>query len=655
MNHKSLFLLSYIIYFTTTVLAQQQEVEPFLEQQKDFSDISDLIELLDELEKNPIDLNQATVEQLTVLPWISDVLAVVIIDYRNQIGGFENIEELTRIKNMNPEMIQILKKYLTVSSKKFEKKISFSTKTRISRKLEKCEGLRNGIYYPSPNKVYNRFMLNYRNYLRFGILTEKDCGETKIDDLKLYFLNYQNKLKGNKLIFGNYRLEFAQGLLFGNPYGYYKSNAPIYPAKRRGRELLEYTLVDENASLYGVAGKFCFKIYQFIFFLSSAKIDATINLDGTVRNFYRSGYHRNFLELNKKDQLREQLVGTRLCIKPAPYFTLGMTYYQSLFDRNGALKNENEYQFSFNRINELVGIDYNLALSQFSLFGEAARSKNNGFGILVGVLTNTKPLEVVILARKYSKNLISLHGNSFGECSYYPRNEQGVYFGFQFNPLKNLKFALYFDQFKFPWCTYFIPMPSGGTDFFLRAEHKPLKNLVLYLQFKFSQKDKFKTEQKIIIPRSQKIIRFQLEYIIWNTVRIRHRTEKIWGIYTYYKQLPHYNNDRFEGALLYQDLVLHLKNNFNIAARITFFDTDGYESRLYQFEHDVPGMLTNKMLYGTGNRWYIMLQWKFKSVIKLSMKISSTQYHHVNSIGTDADMILGNTLNSINLQLETNW
>ena len=652
MRFKLLILLFYSGYFTIAGVAQHPDIEFLLEQQNEYSDVSDLLDLLEELEENPINLNHATVEQFTVLPWISDILAVAIVNYRNQVGGFKTIEELVQVKNFDPELLPIFRQYFYISTVKGENHFSVTTKNRYSRKIEQNEGLKNGIYYPSPAKIYNRYMLTYRNSINLGILLEKDTGEQQIDDLKLYFLKYYTPSEKIKLIIGNFRLEFGQGLIFGNPYSYYKGSTPIYPAKRRGRGILQYTLVDENASLYGIAGQVCLKIYQFSFFLSSAKLDATVNPDQSVKNFYRTGYHRNPLELNKKDRLTEQLVGGRLCLNPSLHFSMGITYYQSLFDRLGVIQNENDDKFSQNtKINELIGFDYNLTLGHFNFFGEAARSKNRENGLVAGILTEVNPLKLLILVRNYSKDFISLHGNSFGEHSYSPQNERGIYFGFQINPLYNLKFSVYFDQFKHHWRTYFVPMPSTGKDLFFRIEHHPMKKLLFYLQVKSSQKDNYISNYKMITPRNRNNLRLQVEYQPWDFIKLRQRFEKSW---VNYKIILPQVIDKYEGILIYQDLNIQLNTYFKLAARITFFDTDLQEIRLYQFEQAVPGMMTNTMLNGIGNRWYLFIQWKLKSILTFSLKFGSTQYYRDNSIASNADEVLGDTLNSINLQLDVN-
>jgi len=651
MTFKLLMLLLLSFCLTSSLVAQDPQLEQLLEQQKQYSDISELIELLAKFEKEPIDLNRATAEQLAQLPWISTVLAVAIVKYRTGYGRFRQVDDLQKIPGFNPELLPILKKYVTVAAQKKAPELDLSTRVRVSRNLE---GNNTPDNYLLPFKTYQRLILTYGNHIRMGGLLEKDRDERRLDDLRLFFVEYHDRFGGNQLILGNYRLEFGWGLVFGNPYAFFKGTDPIYPAKRRGRGMLGYTLVDENASLYGLSGQFCSKIHRFVFFISSAKLDASLDSRGYVTNFYRSGYHRTSAELNRKDQLSEDLFGARLFINPTDYFSMGLTYYQSRFDRPVARSNNSWQRFAFaGKMNELVGMDFSLTVGQFNWFGEMARSKNHGFGMLTGCHIDTRPLELVILVRNYSKNFTSFHANSFREQGQTPQNEQGVYFGVELRPRRRLKFSLYFDQFRFPWRTYRLPMPSGGKELFFRTKYKPMKNLALSLKFTSKQKDQKISGIPAIVVRHQKRLRFQVEFRPGGKLRFRNRIERSWT--NYGDDMTFHRAPHFTGILLYQDISLAFSKQFDLAARITFFDTDGYESRIYQFEHDVPGILTNQMLYGTGSRWYFRFRWRISAAIRLSMKISSTQFLRGKTARRDLELITANSLNSIKLQLETNW
>ena len=192
MTGKLLLSMVLIVGFSSAMIAQQPEIEQLLEQQQEYSDISDLLEMLAELEQNPLDLNIATAQQLAVLPWISDVMAFMIIQYRDKVGSFKSIEDLAQVENFDPDLIQVLRNYLTVSLPKTGRNLSLSVKTRISRKIENPGSSEDSKYYPSPTKLYNRLNLYYRNHVRIGLLLEKDSGERQIDDLRLYYLSYCN-------------------------------------------------------------------------------------------------------------------------------------------------------------------------------------------------------------------------------------------------------------------------------------------------------------------------------------------------------------------------------------------------------------------------------------------------------------------------------
>ncbi len=61
-----------------------------------------------------IELNQATVDQLTEIKGIGNYTANAIINYRNQIGGFSNIVQILEIKSINKQNFDFFKNQLIV-------------------------------------------------------------------------------------------------------------------------------------------------------------------------------------------------------------------------------------------------------------------------------------------------------------------------------------------------------------------------------------------------------------------------------------------------------------------------------------------------------------------------------------------------------------
>ena len=63
-----------------------------------------------------IDLNLSTAQELEVLPGIGPVLAQRIVEYRNQVGSFQSIEDLDEVKGIGTKKLQVLRPLLKVSS-----------------------------------------------------------------------------------------------------------------------------------------------------------------------------------------------------------------------------------------------------------------------------------------------------------------------------------------------------------------------------------------------------------------------------------------------------------------------------------------------------------------------------------------------------------
>ena len=86
--------------------------------------------------------------------------------------------------------------------------------------------------------------------------------------------------------------------------------------------------------------------------------------------------------------------------------------------------------------------------------------------------------------------------------------------------------------------------------------------------------------------------------------------------------------------------------------RYILFDTDSYDSRVYQYESDVEGNFSNPPLYGKGTRWYIFIGYDVFQKIRVSAKYSETKKLNTLVIGSGNDEISGNFDNQIALQMD---
>jgi hypothetical protein len=61
------------------------------------------------------------------------------------------------------------------------------------------------------------------------------------------------------------------------------------------------------------------------------------------------------------------------------------------------------------------------------------------------------------------------------------------------------------------------------------------------------------------------------------------------------------------GSLVFQDIRWTVRRYATLNARITMFQTDDFQSRVFQLESDVAGSMTIPALHGTGVRTYVSL------------------------------------------------
>ncbi|MFN0157897.1 MAG: hypothetical protein ACKVRP_07480 [Bacteroidota bacterium] len=114
--------------------------------------------------------------------------------------------------------------------------------------------------------------------------------------------------------------------------------------------------------------------------------------------------------------------------------------------------------------------------------------------------------------------------------------------------------------------------------------------------------------------------------------------------------------DRSEnGYLLFQELRYRTSESLTLEFRMVFFETDSYDSRLYEFENDLRGVFSNPALYGSGRRWYVLARYKVNHVLALSMKYAETQRDGVTSISSGPSEIVGDIDNRLSMQLDWQW
>ena len=107
-----------------------------------------------------------------------------------------------------------------------------------------------------------------------------------------------------------------------------------------------------------------------------------------------------------------------------------------------------------------------------------------------------------------------------------------------------------------------------------------------------------------------------------------------------------------KGMMFLSDFRATIFKGLNLSARVMYFRTDDYDSRVYEYESDIRGVYANTMLYGKGTRWYMMLVYKPFDFMELSGKYSQTYMDGAKTIGTGDDTIFNDINNHLNIGIE---
>ena len=251
-----------------------------------------------------------------------------------------------------------------------------------------------------------------------------------------------------------------------------------------------------------------------------------------------------------------------------------------------------------------------------------------------------------LMHRYYERNYRSLFSNAFAEGSE-PANEQGIYIGTTIKPTDFITINAFYDRFTFPWLRYLVNAPSHGTDWLTQINYSPSKKLGMYLRIR--QRDKFTNynlpdELDYIVPVQQINYRYEISYTLSRALRMRDRIEYI-----------HFDNGtkKENGYMIYHDVILKIPGkHITLTGRYALFDTDGYDSRLYTFESQIPGSYAIPAYYYRGSRTYLMINYSINRRIDLWIRWGQTYYSNQKVISAGSlTEIIGNVKSDIRAQV----
>ena len=672
-----LFIIPYSVYSQSIPDIEKLLETNDIESSEDYYE--DMINSLIRLSAQPINLNSAGFDSLKMLFFLSDAQIDNLLDFRKKHGPFTHPNELLLVTGISQQNLSNIKPFIRIGTytpekqsryhlsqeilarlkmtrpkqagyKKYSRKAFLYEKDYLAKKQSRFQG--------PPVGTLLKYKISNQQHWQGGLTLENDPGEnyfsksqkTGFDFLSAHACYTPGKII-HRIIVGDYKLQWGQGLLAWSGYSSGKSTSTLSNEKS-GNGIAPYTSTDENRYLRGMAVSLHpTRTITTEIFVSYKKTDGNLaDLDTlspkTVQTatLYETGYHRNLSECEKKHNLKEFTTGLSTHLNHR-YFRIGVqllhyNFSPALTIGKAAYQQYNETGHQ----RTLVSVDYKTGGYHFYLFGETARSDNGTWATVNGLRYSGIPrFALCALYRHYDKGYHSHYNSGFAEYSN-TTNEEGLYLGLESTPFRSLKINAYYDRFRFFSPRYQATIPGNGQEIvgdvtFNRSRWD--------CSFRFKHEEKpedDKTGENLqSVSRIKQEYRLQFTYSICEQLKSRTRTS-----YTRYMK-----KEKHEGGyLLYQDLMYSsLQTNLKAQFRFAYFDTDSYNTRIYAYENNVLYGYSFPALYDRGFRSYLNLNWKPFTLITLYLKAGLTYYPDKSTISSSLTQVNDNKLFDLSFQI----
>lgn len=631
---------------------------------------------------HPLNLNTATYEELERLHFLTDFQIQSLHAYISENGNLLSIYELPLVYGFTEELTRRIEPFVTVASGtagerelesgKFLSQTDHQLFIRTSRVLQKQVGYTsipdsllqqnlNARYPGTPVKFYTRYAFRYKDRIRAGYTGDKDAGEEFFTgtnshgfDFNSAYIQLSNTGRIKEFIAGDYQVSFGQGVNTWSGLAFNKS-PDIINLRRKSQGISRFTSTNENAFFRGLAATVDLNRFELTGFLSNKHVDANITETDslsdeplTFSSFQTSGIHALPRQVEDEDAIRETVIGGNLTCR-FEHARLGFSVSHYFFNAE-LLRGDDPYEFFsfYGSKNTNYSLDYYIQSSKLSLFGEAGISSNKGLAMMNGALIDlSAPVSLAFIQRMYQKDYQALYADAFAENTE-TSNENGFYMGILTHPFVNWTFSGYIDAFSFPWLRYNTSAPSSGYDYLLQADYNTNEGLNAYVRYQHNHKPiDIKSEESGIAYTGRKLlsrVRFHFDYPVSPTVTFHDRLELSFSRKD--------GESLLTGYLIYHD-ILYKPSGFPVsfAIRYAMFDTEGWDPRIYTYEHDVLYAFSIPALYDRGIRAYLNARYSMNEHFDLWLKISNTYWPDRETIGSGLDEIEGKNRTEVRVQV----
>jgi len=499
--------------------------------------------------RNPtlLNINDLKERELDSLHILTRFQVRSLLDYRSKWGDILSATELTLVDGFTEDDVEALEDIVVFEPSTGRGRISHLSSVKAKKKWS-SEGFALTAKYKLTGSVYD------------GALTVDNDPCEKFPD----FVGGYARYKG--WIAGDYDLRFGQGLVIGTGLSISAFGDPVSLVKRE--TVRGHTSSEECNFLRGLLWSGSPGRCDLTVFASCNGVDARI-VDGAYTSVATDGLHATEAERAKKNSMREPLGGFNMA-RNFGTWRVALTAVGYSYTKPNGRRVQN-----YNRLQMYDGFWGNVSASLYGvagawrIFAEAATDAHLAPAVKAGALwAPSYSLEMSLAARVYSPSYIATHSDG---SSY---NQIGAQYALKYlSGTWKLNFNA--DFCHYPW--YRFQKPAGTSVF--KARLAALKTwpsgASLQMQVSYNELIKGKIYLKVPVRSFQFGVKAEA-----NTKGFAAFAE------------ASYKTRKFEAS-----------------ARVTYYNTDGWDGRIYLYERGVPESYSTQAYYGKGVGEYLVLKY----------------------------------------------
>lgn len=494
--------------------------------------------------------------------------------------------------------------------------------------------------------------------VKVGFVAAQDAGEPFFSncnkagfDFYSGYVQLQHLGALKKMVVGRYRIKSGLGLILNNNFSFGKLFS-LSSMQSSAVSIRPHSSRSEGNYLQGAAATFSLsKQLETTVFGSYRKIDATLTNDTLgIATILRTGYHRTESEINRRHNASQSSFGANIRWTNK-YFHIGGTLLYNHYDKPLVPYAEGSsttylYKMFYASGNNFwnASIDYGYKLGKvLRIEGETATGDSKQVATVNTLSwTANKTLNLMIIQRYYPYKFYATMGRSFSEGGS-NQDESGVYIGATWNPNTRISFTAYSDIAYFAWPKYQALGSSHSFDNLLQMTYRTSKHSSLTARYRIHCREKNADNQSGLIYKDEQRLRvaynLQSGKLTWKS--------QVDIAYCKYK-------DKEWGGMLSTNAVYTMKR-LKAGAGCGYFNTQGYNARVYAYEQSTPYNLSFPSFYGKGMRLYALAQMEAMKNMSVIAKCGITHYFDRDKIGTSYQTINSSTQTDLDIMLRYNF